>query len=195
MPVERNEYYPKNRNEWRKWLQQFGTAKTHVWLILYKKGTGVPTISYDEVVEEALCFGWIDSKPNKRDTESYYLFIAPRKNKSPWSAANKQRIEKLLKEKRITKAGLEKIEAAKLDGSWTLLDNIEALQMPAGLQMAFSKNKKASGHFNDFPPGVKKQIYQWIENAKTNPTKQKRITETVKLAAQNIRANQWNPKK
>ena len=85
----------------------------HVWVVIYKKHTGRSSVTYDEVVEEALCFGWIDSKPNKRDEESYFLFISPRKPKSVWSALNKKRIEKLLNENNMTAAGLQKIEAAK----------------------------------------------------------------------------------
>jgi uncharacterized protein YdeI (YjbR/CyaY-like superfamily) len=194
MEIKRNEYYPKNRKEWRNWLQKNHTTMQHVWLILYKIDSGKPSLKYDDVVEEALCFGWIDSRPNKRDEESYFLFIAPRKPKSVWSALNKKRIEKLLKENLITTAGLQKIQAAKKDRSWSVLDRIEALEMPAVLKKAFKGNKKALDNFRKFPPGVQKQIYQWVDGAKTALTQQKRITETVTLAEKNIRANQWKPK-
>jgi uncharacterized protein YdeI (YjbR/CyaY-like superfamily) len=194
MNSKRNEYYPASRKQWRQWLQKNYATAPHVWLILYKKNSVTPTITYVEVVEEALCFGWIDSKPNKRDEESYLLFIAPRKPKSVWSALNKKRIEKLLQQNKITKAGIEKIEAAKKDGSWAILDKIEAYEMPEQLAKAFAKNKPALKNFEQFPPGVKKQIYQWIISAKTAGTLIKRITETITLAAKNIRANQWKPK-
>jgi uncharacterized protein YdeI (YjbR/CyaY-like superfamily) len=194
MENRRTEYYPKNRKAWRSWLQKNHIGKQHVWLIIYKKGTGKPSVTYDEVVEEALCFGWIDSKPNKRDDESYFLFIAPRKPRSPWSAVNKKRIEILLQQNKIEEAGLNKIEEAKKDGSWKLLDKIEALEMPATLKKAFAKNKPSLKNFTAFPAGVKKQIYQWIISAKTEATIQKRIEETVLLAEKNIRANQWKPK-
>jgi uncharacterized protein YdeI (YjbR/CyaY-like superfamily) len=194
MENKRIEYYPKNRKAWRNWLQKNHADKKHVWLIIYKKNTGKPSVTYDEVVEEALCFGWIDSKPNKRDDESYFLFIAPRKPKSPWSAVNKKRIEKLLQQNLIEAPGIKKIEQAKKDGSWILLDKIEALEMPAILKNAFVKNKTALSNFEGFPSSVKKQIYQWIETAKTEQTIQKRVTETVMLAKKNIRANQWKPK-
>lgn len=194
MSTKRKEYYPKNRKAWRNWLQKNHAVASHVWLILYRKETGKPSITYNEVVEEALCFGWIDSKPNKRDEESYFLFIAPRKAKSPWSALNKKRIVKLQEQNMIAETGLQKIEAAKKDGSWTLLDKIEALEMPVVLKKAFAKSKKAFKNFEQFPPGVKKQIYQWIGSAKTEPTLVKRVTETVTLAEKNIRANQWKPK-
>jgi uncharacterized protein YdeI (YjbR/CyaY-like superfamily) len=194
MDNKRNEYYPANRKQWRQWLQKNYATAPHVWLILYKKNSVTPTITYAEVVEEALCFGWIDSKPNKRDEESYLLFVAPRKPKSVWSALNKKRIEKLLLENKITKAGIEKIEVAKKDGSWAILDKIEAYEMPEQLAKAFAKNKPALKNFNLFPPGVRKPIYQWIISAKTAGTLTKRITETITLAAKNIRANQWKPK-
>ncbi len=194
MQQNRIEYCPQKRSDWRKWLQKNHAVKQHVWLILYKKNTGKPTITYDEVVEEALCFGWIDSKPNKRDEESYFLFIAPRKPKSVWSALNKKRLEKLFQQNLVKEPGLAKIEAAKKDGSWTTLDKIEALQMPDELKKAFAKNKTALKNFEAFPPGVRKQIFQWVDSAKTSNTRQKRIDETLALAAKNIRANQWQPK-
>ena len=194
MENKRTEYYAKSKSDWRKWLQKNHTAAQNVWLILYKKNSGKPSLTYSDVVEEALCFGWIDSKPNKRDDESYFLFIAQRKPKSVWSALNKKRIKKLLKEKLMTPAGLQKIEAAKKDGSWTALDKVDALEMPPALQKAFAKNKTAFKNFEAFPLSVKKAIYQWMQSAKTETTLHKRITETVTLAAKNIRANQWKPK-
>ncbi len=146
---------------------------------------------YDEAVEEALCFGWIDSKPNKRDGESYYLFFAPRKPKSVWSKINKERVARLIENNQMTPAGRAAIDVAKKNGSWTVLDAIEELTMPAVLNKAFAGSKTALKNFEAFPPGVKKGIYQWIISAKTEPTQTKRITETVTLAANNIRANQW----
>jgi uncharacterized protein YdeI (YjbR/CyaY-like superfamily) len=194
MENSRTEYYPASRKQWRNWLQKNHAKQNHVWLILYKKESAKPTITYGEVVEEALCFGWIDSKPNKRDAESYFLFIAPRKPKSVWSALNKARIEKLLTQNLIIPAGLQKIEAAKKDGSWNALDKVDALEMPAALKKAFAKNKTALKNFEAFPASVKKHIYQWAASAKTEETLNKRVTETVTLAVKNIRANQWQPK-
>jgi uncharacterized protein YdeI (YjbR/CyaY-like superfamily) len=194
MEKQRLEYYAKSQTDWRKWLQKNHAKKNHVWLIMYKKNSGVSSLTYDEVVEECLCFGWIDSKPNKRDEQSYFLFIAPRKPKSVWSALNKKRIEQLLKQNKMTAAGLQKIDAAKKDGSWIALDKIEAMEMPPLLKKAFVKNKVAVQYFDKFPPGVKKAIYQWIISAKTEITINKRIEETVTLAEKNIRANQWNKK-
>lgn len=163
----------------------------NVWLIIYKKESGTPSVVYAEAVEEALCFGWVDSKPNKRDDKSYILYFAERKPKSPWSKINKERVARLIKEKKMHAAGLAKISAAKKDGSWSMIDAIEALIMPDALKKAFSKNKKALTHFEAFPPSVKKAIYQWVQSAKTDETRDKRIVETVTQAAKNVRANQW----
>ena len=194
MQQQRNEYYPASRKEWRRWLQKNHAAATHIWLLLYRKHSHKPSLAYADVVEEALSFGWIDSKPNKRDDESYFLFIAPRKSKSVWSALNKKRIEKLVAENKMAAAGLAKINAAKADGSWTSLDAVEAMEMPAPLKKAFTKNKTALKNFNAFPASVKKQNYHWVQSAKTAATLEKRITAIVTLAAQNLRANQWKPK-
>ncbi|HMK02819.1 MAG TPA: YdeI/OmpD-associated family protein [Ferruginibacter sp.] len=194
MEPKRTEYYPKNRAAWRKWLEKNHVIKQNVWLVICKKDSGKPFVSYNDAVEEALCFGWIDSTANKRDEESYYLLVAKRKPKSPWSGLNKKRVEKLLKENKMTEAGLQKIAAAKKDGSWKLLDKIEALEMPSSLKKGFAKNKAGLKNFMLFPPSVKKQLYHWVESAKTDSTKQKRIEETVSLAEKNIRANQWKPK-
>jgi uncharacterized protein YdeI (YjbR/CyaY-like superfamily) len=138
-------------------------------------------------VEEALCFGWIDSKPNKRNEESYFLFFAPRKPKSVWSAQNKKRIEKLLAEGRMTPMGMQKMEQAKDNGSWAALNLVDALVMPAPLKKAFSLNKAALRNFEKFPPSAKKGIYQWMQSAKTETTMNKRVAETVALAAENKR--------
>lgn len=195
MEKKKTEYYPKNRKEWRSWLQKNHATLQNVWLVMYKKDSGKPTVTYEEVVEEALCFGWIDSVSNRRDEESRLLYISTRKPKIGWSALNKGRIEKLLKENKIMPAGIQKIETAKNDGSWSLLDKVEALEIPPALKEALGKNKKALAHFTRFPASVKKQLFLWVESAKTEGTRLKRITEIVTLAEKNTRANQWKPKK
>ncbi|MCI0552914.1 MAG: YdeI/OmpD-associated family protein [Anaerolineae bacterium] len=186
-----NSIYPKARAEWRKWLEQNHTSTEGVWLISYKKATGKPRFDYSEAVEEALCFGWIDSKGNKVDYERSMLWIAPRKAKTGWSKLNKERVERLLKEGLMTPAGLAKVEAAKKDGSWNALDAVAALEIPPDLVRAFSKNKTANEFFESFPRSVKGAILQWILSAKKPETRAQRIDETVTKAEKNIRANQW----
>lgn len=194
MQQEIKEFYAKDRTIWRRWLEKNHAKAKNVWLLLHKKSSPLPSVTYAEAVEEALCFGWIDSKPNKRDEHTYVQFFSERKAKSVWSKINKTRIEQLVKDGRMTNAGLVKIEQAKADGSWKTLDEIEELIMPVGLRQAFKKNKKAASNFATFPPSAAKAIYQWIVSAKTESTRNKRIAETVEQAALNLRANQWKPR-
>jgi uncharacterized protein YdeI (YjbR/CyaY-like superfamily) len=190
------EFYAKDRKAWRKWLQVNHLKLQQVWLILHKKSSQDSSVNYEEAVEEALCFGWIDSKPMKRDDHTFLLFFSQRKPKSVWSASNKKRLVKLIADGQMMPAGLVSIEIAKANGSWTSIDDVEAMVMPVQLEKAFKKNKLASANFNAFPASAKKGIYQWISSAKTDTTREKRIFETVSLAQKNIRANQWKgPKK
>ena len=194
MAKEYDEFHAQNRKTWRTWLKKNHTRTKNIRLVIYKKKSGVASVYYNDAVEEALCFGWIDSKPNKRDDKSYVLYFAERKPKSAWSKLNKQRIEKLIKSKLMAAAGLEKIEAAKKNGSWKALDDIENLVMPPQLQKEFHKNKLALKFFDAFPPSVKKSIFHWVVSAKLPATMTQRISETVTLAAKNIKANQWKGK-
>jgi uncharacterized protein YdeI (YjbR/CyaY-like superfamily) len=162
-----------------------------VWLISYKKASGKPRFEYDEAVEEALCFGWIDSKPNKLDDERSMLWFAPRKAGTGWSKPNKERVEKLIAAGLMAPAGLAKIETAQQDGSWNALDGVEALEIPPDLSQALAANATAQRYFEAFPRSVKRGILEWILNAKKAETRAKRIEETVRLTADNIRANQW----
>ncbi len=186
-----NSIHPKIRAEWRAWLENHHTRADGIWLINYKKGAGKPRLDYDEAVEEALCFGWIDSKPNKLDDERSMLWFAPRQPGTGWSKLNKARVEKLIAAGQMTAAGLAKIEAARRDGSWSFLDSIEALVVPPDLAQALTSNRSAQTNFDAFPRSVKRAILEWIASAKKPQTREKRIMETVRLAAQNIRANQW----
>ena len=146
---------------------------------------------YPEAVEEALCFGWVDSKANKRDENSFYQYFAKRDPKSKWSGVNKRKVDNLIKEGKMAPAGLAMIELAKQTGTWEALDEIEQLKIPEDLEKQFSKNEAGRKNFEKFPPSAKRGILEWISNAKTTETRNKRIEETVTLAAQNIRANQW----
>ena len=122
-------------------------------------------------MEEALCFGWIDSKPNKRDHESYLLFFAKRNPKSNWSRLNRERAERMLKQGRMTQAGLEMIETAKQDGTWTALEAVQDSVIPQDLDQAFQKNEAAWTNFSAFPPSSKRIILEWILNAKETADK------------------------
>ena len=190
-PAEPAQFLAHDRAEWRAWLAQNHWAATGVWLVFYKKGSGKPHLSYDEAVEEALCFGWIDSKPGKLDDERSMQYYSPRKPKSNWSKPNKERAEWLTAAGLMTENGLKMVELAKQTGTWTALDEVEALVVPPDLQAELEARPPAAAHFGAFPRSVKRGILEWLQNAKTPETRQKRITETARLAAENIRANQY----
>lgn len=198
MPAKRptpppNSFECRTRAEWRAWLAANHVTASGVWLIYFKKGSGEPQLPYYEQVEEALCFGWVDSKPNKLDDRRTMLYFAPRKAGSGWAKTNKVRVQKLVAAGLMTPAGQAKIDAAKADGSWTLLDAIERMEMPPDLANELEANPTSKAHFDAFPPGVRKGIFQWIVLAKRPDTRAKRVAETVLLAATNIRANQYRP--
>lgn len=188
-----NSIHPKTRAEWRRWLAANHRRAEGVWLISYKKATGKPRFEYGEAVEEALCFGWIDSKPNKLDDERSLLWFAPRKPGTGWSAPNKQRVAHLIAGGQMTPAGLAKVKAAQQDGSWSALDAVEALVIPPDLEQALAAAPPAAEYFAAFPRSIKRGILEWITNAKRPETRAKRVAETARLAAQNVRANQWRP--
>jgi uncharacterized protein YdeI (YjbR/CyaY-like superfamily) len=142
-------------------------------------------VQYSEAVKEALCFGWIDSKVKSLDAERYQQIFTPRKPKSVWSKLNKQYVAELIAQNLMTAAGLEKIAAAKQDGSWYSLDDIEALVIPEDLQQALARDEAAGKHFAALSKSVKKNILTWIRSAKRPETRQKRIEQTVRAAAQN----------
>jgi uncharacterized protein YdeI (YjbR/CyaY-like superfamily) len=189
-----NSIHPLSRQEWRAWLIENHTRTEGVWLIMYKKASGKPRVDYEEAVEEALCVGWIDSKGNKLDDERTMLWIAPRQPGSGWSKPNKDRVERLMAAGLMLPAGLAKIEAAQQDGSWTALDSVERLEIPPDLQAAFDAHLPAAQNFEAFPRSVKRGILEWISNARKPETRAKRIDETARLAAENVRANQWRDK-
>lgn len=181
----------KDSETWRAWLAQNHDREKSVWLIIYKKGGNNASVYYDEAVDEALCYGWIDSKPNKRDEESYFQFFSQRNPKSNWSKINKQKIASLLKAGRLAKPGKEMVRLAKETGTWTALDEVENLVVPDDLQQALDRNTTALDYFNAFPPSVRRGILEWLFNAKRPATRQKRIHEIVTKAAENVRANQY----
>jgi len=194
MKTEFIEFEPISRLAWRKWLEQNHTMKKSIWLIIAKKGSGLPVLTIEDIVEEALCFGWIDSVPNKVDDKRYKILLSPRKPKSNWSKINKARAGKMIKAGLMTPAGMELIKLAKKTGTWNALQRIDELIIPDDLRKGFSKNKQALVYFNAFPPSARRGILEWISNAKTMETRKKRVLETIALAANNIRANQFKPK-
>ena len=188
-PDGRPMVHPKTRREWRAWLARNHAASSGVWLVTYKRETGKPRVEYDEAVEEALCFGWIDSRTNKLDEKRSLLWMSPRKARSGWSRTNKERVERLERQGLMTEAGRAAVATAKENGAWAALDAVEALELPEDLARALAANPKANANYEAFPPSAKKVILTWIASAKRPETRAKRVEETVRLAAENIRAN------
>jgi len=186
--------YLENRNAWRNWLKENHVSEKNVWLKIYKKQSQTPSVYYDEAVDEALCFGWVDSSIKKGNDEFYYQFFAKRNPKSNWSRVNKAKIEKLMSEALMAEAGLKMVEIAKETGTWTALDDVENLISPPDLQEKLDQNSIAKAYFEAFPRSVKRGILEWLLNAKQAETRQKRIEEIVSLAEKNERANQYKPK-
>jgi uncharacterized protein YdeI (YjbR/CyaY-like superfamily) len=191
MEAPPNSIHPKTRSEWRKWLAENQARTEGVWLISFKKATGKPCVEYDEAVEEALCFGWIDSKTKKLDEERSMLWFSPRKPGAGWARSNKERVEKLMESGRMAAAGLARVEAAKQDGTWYALDSVEALIIPLDLDQALSANQVAKQYFDALPRSVKRAILAWIASAKRPETRSRRVTATVESAAENSRPHPW----
>lgn len=189
-----NSVEPASRAAWRAWLAANHTRDEGIWVITHKKGAGAPRLEYAEMVEEALCFGWVDSKPGKLDERRTMLWFAPRKARSGWARPNKERVERLIAAGLMMPPGLAKIEAAKREGSWTALDAVENLEEPADLAAALDANADARRHWDAFPRSAKRGILEWISTAKKAETRAARVAETARLAAINERANQWRPK-
>ena len=186
----------ENREQWHQWLLENHDKVKSVWLAYYKPISGKTRVSYDDAVDEAICFGWVDSKPNTLDEFRSIQFYAPRNPKSNWSKVNKLRVEKLIAENRMHPSGLAAVTAAKANGTWDALNEVEEMIIPEDLKSALAVNPDAERYFMEFPRSSKKNILEWIYNAKQPETRNKRIQETVTLAAQNIRANHYRqPKK
>lgn len=183
-----------SRAQWRAWLDTNHDCGESVWLVTYKKKVGALHVPYSDLVEEALCFGWIDSLPRKLDDDRTMLLLSPRKPGSAWSVANKERAERMIAVGLMTPAGLAKIEQAKADGKWEFLDDVAALAIPADLEAAFIRYPGSRGHFAAFPPSVRRGILEWIKQAKRAETRAKRVEETAEQASYNLRANQWRNK-
>lgn len=181
--------HPKSRNQWRQWLEKNHSTSQGVWFTYYKKESGKSRVLYDEAVEEALCFGWIDSLPRKLDDERSMLKFTPRKPKSVWSQLNKTRVEKLIKDKLMMPAGFASIAIAKKNGSWHTLtaSDIAAAtnQLPDDLTKYLTKKKKAKENFEQFSFSIRKQFLSWIDSAKRPETRIQRIKQTVIMAAAN----------
>lgn len=172
----------RSRTELRDWLTANHESADTFWLVSFKKHVADRYVPYNEIVEELLCFGWVDTRNRRLDEDRTMLLVAPRKPGSTWSASNKKRVTKLEKAGLMTAAGREKTDAARKDGSWNFLDDIENLVIPEDLANAFQKNMTAKKNFDAFTRSAKKVILLWIKTAKRRQTRAQRVSETVRLA-------------
>ena len=174
--------YTTNRSQWRDWLSRHHATETGVWLIFYKKGTSKPTIQYEEAVEEALCFGWIDSIIKRIDAAKYARKFTPRKDRSNWSELNKKRAAKMIKEGKMTDIGLSKIRAAKKTGLWDQDARPQiSFGVPPEFAGALARNKKANENFDKLAASYRRHYIGWIAAAKRPETKKRRIDESIAL--------------
>ncbi|WP_316736599.1 YdeI/OmpD-associated family protein [Pedobacter aquatilis] len=180
-------FYPTSRQAWRNWLIKNHESAQAVWLLSYKKSANMPTITWEESVEEALCFGWIDSIRKSLGDGKFIQFFSKRKPNGTWSKINKDKIIKLIEAGLMTDAGLVAIEKAKQNGSWTILDEVEALIVPADLEQAFAENPNSMEFYLSLSKSTRKAILQWIVLAKQPETRQKRIKEVAERASQNLK--------
>ena len=178
-------FYAKDRSSWRNWLLKNHQNKDSVWLV-FDKGED-RKISWQDIVQEALCFGWIDSRPGKVSETQSKIYVSKRKPKSVWSKINKQHVEMLTKKGLMKPAGIQAVETAKNNGSWNALDLSDNLVYPPELSKLFEQNSTAKANFENFPEGSRKNTLQWIYDAKTEKTKQKRIRQVVEAATENNR--------
>lgn len=192
---EIEQFYPKTKQHWRKWLEKNHIQKDAVWLIFYKKHTGKPSLMWSDAVDEALCFGWIDSKAETIDNDTFRQYFCKRKPNGTWSKINKQKIEILTAKGLMAQAGFDVINSAKQNGSWTILDEVEELIVPSELEKAFENFENSKDFFLSLSKSKKKVLLQWIALAKTEATRQKRILEIVENAAQKQQPKQFRPKK
>jgi len=176
----------KNRDEWRYWLEKNHAILNEVWLIHYKKSLAKKSLNHFDAVEEALCFGWIDSKLKKIDEERFILKYSPRKSKSVWSKINKDNAEKMISLEKMTQAGFDKIEEAKKQGFWdTAYTNLVKERLPSDLKKALLENKTAWNNFKHFANSYRNIYIGWVKNTKNGETRKKRISKVVERSLNN----------
>jgi uncharacterized protein YdeI (YjbR/CyaY-like superfamily) len=181
----RKTLYVASREEWRAWLEDHHRSETEVWLIYYKKQSGRPRIPYDHAVEEAICFGWIDSIVKRMDDERFAQKFTPRRDASRWSALNKRRLRKLIRDGRMTEAGLATVDATALDEEPDAKPSARAMDLPRALKQALMANPKAWKNFQNLAPSYRRHYVGWIMQAKKEETRVRRLREAIGLLEQN----------
>lgn len=180
-------FHPQTRAEWRAWLEANHATSKGVRVVSWRTATGRPAVGYDDLVEEALCFGWIDSTYRVIDEERSSIAMTPRRPTGVWAGSNKARVERLIAAGLMTDAGLRVIDVAQQNGSWTILDDVEAMVVPDDLAAALAARPGARENFDAFPASVKKQSLYSVKRAKRPETRHRRIEVIADKSAQNIR--------
>ena len=175
----------------RTWLEKNHEIEKEVWLIHYKKHSDRVGLIYNDAVNEAICFGWIDGKLKSIDKDKFILRYSPRKSKSVWSKINKDKVKILIEQGLMEEEGYKSIEIAKENGSWTILDGVEALIIPEDLKEEFANYKGSIEYFDSLSKSVKKILLHWVVSAKRKETRQKRILEIVENASNNLKPKQF----
>jgi uncharacterized protein YdeI (YjbR/CyaY-like superfamily) len=185
---EKEHLYFKNADEWRTWLHENHHSSKGIYLLFYKVSSPFESMRWEEAVQVAICYGWIDSTVKKMDEHQRKQLFTPRKDKSVWSKLNKTYIEKLMHENAMHESGLRKIEIAKQNGSWNSLDDVENHIIPEDLQLAFDVNPNAWSNYQAFSPSYRKSYLYWLSQAKRTETRQNRIREIIDLCEQNYKS-------
>lgn len=181
------DYCPNDKNDWRKWLELNHKKKDAVWLVFFKKNSSNQNLNWSESVDEALCFGWIDSKKKTIDNDKYKQYFSKRKSKSNWSKVNKNKVKTLINQGLMQEEGYKSIKIAKENGSWTILDSVEELIIPEDLKEEFLNYKGAMEYFDNLSKSVKKGLLYWVVSAKREETRRKRVLEIAKNASVNLK--------
>jgi uncharacterized protein YdeI (YjbR/CyaY-like superfamily) len=175
----------KSRAQWREWLSEHCESEGRIWLILYHTGSSTPSVHFQEAIEEAICFGWIDSRGKKRGPDSFYLCFNKRNPRSTWGTRSRERAERMVRAGLMTSHGQRMIDLAKQSGTWDEHADAQNLVMPADFQRLLDLDPTAKGNFQRFAPSSKRIVLEWISKAKRIETRQKRIGQAVELAASN----------
>nr|WP_315034127.1 YdeI/OmpD-associated family protein [uncultured Chryseobacterium sp.] len=188
---ERQKVYLNASTEWRKWLEENHHTEQSVWVVCNTRKSKLPTVDWSDLVDEALCFGWIDSTRKTIDEYSFMQLFSRRKPRSTWSKINKEKVERLISNKLMTQAGYETIDLAKKNGSWEILDSVEELTIPEDLEEAFENHDGSKDYFLSLSKSIRKMLLQWIVLAKRPETRKKRIDEIVQEASQKNKPKQF----
>lgn len=181
-------YHPADLAAWRRWLSAHHDTERGVWVVSWRKASGCEPVPYADLVEEAICFGWIDSTVNTLDDERGLQLMTPRKPKSGWTRVNRRRVEDLEAQGRMTDAGRRAVEVAKSNGWWTIYDSVEDLVEPDDLREALDASPPARTAWDAFPPSARKQMLWWLVTAGKPETRTRRLTQIVSEAEQGRRA-------